>query len=397
MTTQHLAGIVFLLGVGSLCAFQDVPSSAKKFSVKIQDEKAVVVNVENSGAVDPAQRIRFMSQGNFFISVNTMQNQTLHLSHFPNFMINGRFMAPGNGGRFENVNTPLPKTPGGKSRMGSQTTWAVDNNFRITQTTELIPSKSRRPGEKRLMDTVLVSYRLENKGTQAHTVGLRVYMDTYVIDNDGCMFAAPNFPNRILDGMVLQEKTLPPYLQMLQRPDLKNPGYVAHLTLDMGSAYERPQKLVLTRHGAGFGNWDMPAFASMGDSAIGIYWAIKELKAGSKREIAYAYGEGVAVPAESEGRFQVALGGSLQPGKIFTVSCTVADPGVGQSLALELPEGMQRLEGSEIQPVAPLADGQETSVVLWKARVLRGGDHTVRIRSSTGVTQAKVISIVPAE
>ena len=61
MKTQLLTVIAFVLGVGSLNAFQDVPSSGGKFGVKIQDEKAVVVNVEGSGAIDPTQRIRFMS------------------------------------------------------------------------------------------------------------------------------------------------------------------------------------------------------------------------------------------------------------------------------------------------------------------------------------------------
>jgi hypothetical protein len=31
--------------------------------------------------------------------------------------------------------------------------------------------------------------------------------------------------------------------------------------------------------------------------------------------------------------------------------------------------------------------------VLWKARVLRTGDHILRVRSSTGVTQTKIVSV----
>ena len=52
---------------------------------------------------------------------------------------------------------------------------------------------------------------------------------------------------------------------MLQNPDLKNPGFVSHLTLNLGNSLEKPERVVLTRHGAGFGGWDMPAMASMGD------------------------------------------------------------------------------------------------------------------------------------
>jgi len=172
--------------------------------------------------------------------------------------------------------------------------------------------------------------------------------------------------------------------------------FVSHLTVNVGSRFEKPKKIVLTRHGFGFNNWEMPAMASMGDSAIGVYWDIKELKAGTQREVRYAYGEGIAVPADSEGRFDLSLGGSFEPGKVFTISAAVADPAAGQSLALELPPGIERIDGKQIQPVAPLSDGQELSTVLWKARVLKTGDHTVRVRSSNGITQTKLISITLA-
>ena len=68
--------------------------------------------------------------------------------------------------------------------------------------------------------------------------------------HDGCLFAAPTIPKKILDGVELKDKMLPEYVQLLQRPNLDNPGYVAHLTLNLGSKIERPNRVVLTRHGA---------------------------------------------------------------------------------------------------------------------------------------------------
>src|ERR1043165_102609 len=316
----HLVSLMtFLIGAASLSAWQDEPTRSK-FGVKIQDEKAVVVPVEGgSGPIDPDERFRFQSQGNFNVGISTMQGQTLHLGHGPTFMINGQIMPPGAGGRIEKMNVPLPKTPSGKARNGFMSTWIVNNTLHITNTVELIPSKARGSGQKRQMDTVLIAFSMENKGPQSQTVGMRLYMDTYVIDNDGCLFAAPTIPNQILNGMILKEKTMPPYLQMLQRPDLKNPGYVSHMTFNLGGRYEKADKVYLSSFGAGYNGWDMRVFAANGDSAITPYWPIKELKAGGKREIAYAYGGGVAVPLDSEGRFQVSLGGSFEPGKIFTV------------------------------------------------------------------------------
>jgi hypothetical protein len=368
--------VIILFGMASLPAHTGEPAKPK-YTVKIHDEKTVVADIDDSGAIDPTRRINFQPQGNFFANISTLRGETLQLSHFPQFMINGRVLQPG---------------PSGRKRIGSMTVWAL-NDLRITQTMELHPSKSKGLGQKRLMNTVLITFTIENKGTTTQTVGTRVCMDTYVIDNDGCLFAAPTHPDKVLDGIVLKDKTLPAYVQMLQRPDVRNPGYVSHLTLNVGSRYEKVDKVILSSLRVGFGNWDMAVSPAMGDSAISFYWPIKEIKAGGKRELAYAYGEGVAVPAESEGRFQVALGGSFEPGKVFTISAVVADPALGQTLALELPKTMQRLEGKEVQPVGPLTEGLEYGTVLWRARVLQPGDHTIRIRSSTGVTQTKIVSI----
>jgi hypothetical protein len=392
MKTKLLA-LILLFGAASLYAFPQ-ETAKPKFDVKIQDDKTVFVDVEASGGIDPTKRIQFNgNNGGFMINIATMQGQTLHLSHFPNFLINNQFIQQAQG-PFKMAK--LPKTPGGKERNGHATTW-ITNGLHITQILELVPAKAKKPGEKRLMNTILVAYHIENKGTKPHSFGLRTYMDTFVIDNDGCMFAAPTIPNKILDGMVLEGKTLPPYLQMLQRPDLQNPGYVSHLTLNLGGRYEKANKVVLSRFGTGMGTYDMPAVASMGDSEIGVYWATKEIKPGGKRDLAYAYGEGIAASLESEGRFQLNLGGSFEPGKIFTISAVVADPGHGQSLSLELPAGMKRIEGQEIQAVLAPAEGQEFSSVVWKARVLEPGDYNLRVRSSTGVTQTKIVSIKPAQ
>lgn len=368
----------------------------KKFKVKITDEKTVVVDMEDSGLVDPVKRINFdvnaFQQGNFYLNIRTIGNQTLHLSHFPSFQINGQIYQAGQGAQFEAPKN-LPDGPGGKKRDGKSTTCKI-GDIRITQTLELHPSKAAGPGKKRLMNNVLVSYSFENKGARPATVAVRTYMDTYVIDNDGCLFAAPvTHPGKILDGVVLQDKTLPPYLQMLQRPDLKNPGFVSYLTLNVGSKFEKANKLVCTRHGAGFGGWDMPAMPAMFDSAVGFYWPAKELNPGMKRDVAYVYGEGIATTAESEGRFQLSLNGGFEPGKAFTISAVIADPAQGQTLTLELPAGMKRIEGKEVQSVPPLAEGQEFSTVLWKGRVVEPGDHTIRIRSSTGVTTTKIVSV----
>ena len=94
---------------------------------------------------------------------------------------------------------------------------------------------------------------------------------------------------------------------------------------------------------------------------------------------------------DQEGHFSVVLGGSFEPLKVFTIGVYVREPAVGQTLKLELPPGMERLEGKDIEPV-PAAEGEiMESYVLWKARVLQLGKFPVRIRSSTGLTQTKIV------
>ena len=392
---NFILGFAVVLVFGLTSSVQTQEPAKPKYTVKVDDDKTVVVDMEDSGAIDPMKRINFQAQGkfgNFNIGITTLQNQPLHLSHQPQFMIDGAVTQPGAGGRFE-AGPPLGKTASGRQRIGSAATWVTPTNLRITQTAELVPARPKKAGDKRLMNTIMIAYNVENKSAQPHKVAMRILMDTYVVTNDGCLFAAPTMPGKILDGIVLKDKTLPPYVQMLQNPNLANPGFVSHLTLNMGSRYDKAEKVTLSSLRVGFGQWDMPVAPAMGDSAICFNWAAKEIKAGGKRDLAYAYGEGIAVAPDSEGRFQMALGGSFEPGKVFTISAVVADPMLGQTMTLELPAGMERLEGKEIQPVAPLTEGQEFSSVLWKARVLQPGQHPIRIRSSSGMTQAKIVSI----
>jgi hypothetical protein len=363
--------------------------------VTIQDEKPVVV--ETALPFDATPRIRY-TPANLIAQIQSEQGQQLHLSHFPVINIDGRVMQPGQqGGRFEKVNQALPKSATGKVRRGFTSVFFIDD-LRITLTAELVPTKPG-PGEKkRELGTMLFRYVVENTGKQPRKFGLKDYLDMYVITNDGAMFAAPNFPNKILDGIELKGKTLPDYVQCLQNPDLKNPGYISHITVNLGSSIEKADRVVLSRHGAGgFGGWDMPAIASMGDSGVGIFFDPKEIKPGGRRDFGFAYGKGVAIAPESEGNVEVRLTGSFEPGKTFTVTALVHDPVVGQSLILELPKGMTLVEGREIQPVpVPTLDPPQ-SFVEWKCRLEEMGDFPLRVRSSTGVTQTKLIKISAAE
>jgi hypothetical protein len=361
--------------------------------VTIEDDKAIVV--ETALPIDPTPRIRYAASG-LGAQITDEQGRQLHLSHFPIIKIDEQVTQVGaRGGKFEKVNQSLPKTAGGRQRQGFQAVFMQDD-LRITLTAELTPTKPTAGNKKREMGALLMRYLVENVGKQPRKFGLKAYMDIYIITNDGALFAAPTFPNKILDGIELKDKTLPDYVQCLEQPDLKNPGYVAHLTLDLGTSLEKASRVVLSRHGAGgFNAWEMPAVQAMGDSALAVYFDPKEIKPGGKREFGYAYGKGIAIAPESEGRVEMRLGGSFAPGKLFTITAQVHDPIAGQALTLELPKGMSLIDGREIQPVPqPFADPPQ-SQVEWKCRVHEFGRFPVRLRSSNGVTQTKIVTVEP--
>jgi hypothetical protein len=133
-----------------------------------------------------------------------------------------------------------------------------------------------------------------------------------------------------------------------------------------------------------------------GDRAIVVYFSPREIKPRGKIECVYAYGQGTASNPENEGKVSVAFGGSFEPKKLFTLTAYVDEPLEGQSLALRLPAGMELVEGKAVQPVPPPAE-RGTSIVLWKARVLKTGRFPVHIRSSNGVTYTRTVTVSPSD
>src|SRR5262249_7116167 len=99
----------------------------------------------------------------------------------------------------------------------------------------------------------------------------------------------------------------------------------------------------------------------------------------------------------SNDKLGVTLGGSFEPGQNFTVSAYVENPIPGQTLKLELPDGLRRTEGNETQNVAAATGGRNTSIVTWKVLVERTGEFKPKVTSTTGLTQTKTISIARGE
>jgi hypothetical protein len=387
MNARHLFPAVTWLTLTAAVVQGDPP-----VRVHIQEEKTKIEEI--ALPVEPTIRAQPNFTGNmsYGLSVEGKRLTFGPGSARTNLKIDGQLQAP-NG-----INTQLPKAANGKARVGMQCV-SKHGNLVITQTLEVVagkPSAKPKPGEKRRMDTLLVRYTIENKDAKPHTVGVRLRMDTYCWTNDGCLFASPEkFPGKILDGVELKGKDVPNYLQILQNPDLNNPGWVAHFTLRFGSKYDGPTRAVLTWHGANDDGWNTPAMKANGDSEAAFYWDDMVVPAGGKRELAFAHGQGIAASPESEGRVALEFAGNFEPGKVFTITAVVSDPVEGQSLHLALPPGLEVVEGKDVQPVSPpSADG--IGFVMWKARVVKMGTHTLKVRSSNGVEYTTKVTIEEA-
>src|SRR5262245_9793263 len=353
--------------------------------VTLQDAKTRAVEL----ALDPAERAVLQMNSGMAIMVR-VDNQSMHLGQIvTTFRIDGQITFPA---RVNMQPVVLPKAPKGKARQGFMQEFD-QGPIHITQRAEVAPSKPAKtqPDSKRRLDTVLVRYTIENRDKQPHQVGTRIYVNTMLGTSRTALFAAPNQPGKVLNGVELKDKQVPDYLQVLQNGNLENPGLIATMTYRFGRSWEAPNRVVLTRIGAPGDGWNFNALPA-GNSAMAVYWDPVEIKPGGKRELAYAYGGGIASPPGGEGHVSLALGGSFEPGKLFTITAHVDDPAPGQSLSLELPDGIERVEGKERQPV-PLAAEENASVVIWKARVPRMGDFRVRVRSGAGATLTKLISV----
>jgi len=269
---------------------------------------------------------------------------------------------------------------------------------------ELVASKQPHVARRdsrgaRLIDTVRVRYLIENKDTKVFKVGLRTQIDTLIGGNDGVPFTVPG-----LTGLVThfadfpRVAPIPDFIQALERPNLRDPGTVAHLSLKLGGAIEPPNRVSLTHWpGVGYPNWDVPLMPLAGDSAVVLYWFDKLLKPGEIREMGYAYGLGSVASSDPGGKLGVTLGGSFEPGESFTVTAYVQGVEKGQTLTLETPQGLERHEGNETQIVPAPVRGVITSVVTWKVTVLETGNFPLKVVSSNGLSQAKLICIARPE
>jgi hypothetical protein len=86
------------------------------------------------------------------------------------------------------------------------------------------------------------------------------------------------------------------------------------------------------------------------------------------------------------GGFTLDLKGEFAVGKQFTVTADVNEPLPDQTLALELPAGLELVAGPTEQKVPP---NPTASKVNWQVKIQQPGKYSVKVKSSTGLVMGK--------
>jgi hypothetical protein len=219
---------------------------------------------------------------------------------------------------------------------------------------------------------------------------------------------------------------VPEYLLALEKNSLDKPGLVARVQLKVGGHFESPNRVTLgawpdlllsrlrrrpedTLPNGPYTFWQVPVFPmkavtafrrpgevrnSPPDSAVVMYWDPAPLKPGEKREVGFAYGVG-RLASEAGGALCVITDGLAAPKAPLLVQAVVSEPAADQTLTLELPPGLTLLDGRSVErvPPPPADAARKQSTVTWRVRGEKEGTYTLTVKSSTGISQSRAVSI----
>ena len=161
-------------------------------------------------------------------------------------------------------------------------------NIKVVQTLKLI-----KVGSNSFEDTVQIQYQVYNTGSKSHDVGIRIMLDTMLANNDWATFRVSSQGN-ITESKVYTGSAIPSVYQVYD--DLDDPT-----TLATGYLYRsndiKPDKVQFCNwpgiSGSGWshsvGNGD-----TLGDSAVGIYFNPRTVKAGKNFSVRTYYGVSVS-------------------------------------------------------------------------------------------------------
>ena len=206
-------------------------------------------------------------------------------------------------GVWEEKEGPLPLGPDGKARHGRQGVWRY-RNIAITQTVAAVPSQNKDADDQHLLDTCLISYRIENRDSEPHLVGIRCFVDVIVGKKDNPPFQLPGQKEFIKEPTDFPTPAkVPAYIKALERADQFNPGLTAYVALKMTGKLEPPGRFSVIDFNPTI-TWDVPLrnlnrpADESPDTGIVLYWQPTFMQPGGRRDVGYAYGIGLPVDVD---------------------------------------------------------------------------------------------------
>jgi hypothetical protein len=289
----------------------------------------------------------------------------------------------------------------GRHGEGKQCTWLYRPDA-----IEIVQKVERVPGEpyledgvyKRRVDTCLVRYELHNKDKETHTIALRMLLDTSVGKNDGGPYTVPG---KGLVDTKLELPTadaVPAFIQAMEYPDFQKSGIVAQLNLRIGGGIEPPDRVLLTHwEEKTVFLWEVPLEDMERDSCVVMYWE-RKLEPGQVRTVGYSYGLGNI--ATGKGNLGIAAGGNLCVGGDIDIVCYISQPQPDEKLTLLPCDGLKLDDGSPAEHsvgATGLGALARPNPISWRVRGAQAGSYDIEVRSSTGASQRRRITVRQAD
>ncbi len=288
---------------------------------------------------------------------------------------------PGIATRRSQVALPAP-------RKGWRTVYYYDDfKVEVTQEVELVH------GPSDALDTCVVRYIMENKGTNKQMVGLRVLLDTYIGTNDGVPFTIPGESGFVTTRRILNQKEVPQYLEAIENPeDPKNPGTAARIGLRFpDSDLDTPVKVVICGYQNGFHTqkWDVDPIKDIGkDSCVLIYWADTTLNKGERREVGYSYGLG---EVQGDGRLALSAPGVVTPNSEFVLTSYIHKAEKGQTFTVLLPPGVELAKGESAEKT--VAADAERVTLSWRLQAGEASKTPLPIKVEGAGTTSRPVRV----
>jgi hypothetical protein len=248
----------------------------------------------------------------------------------------------------------------------------------------------------RVEDAARVVYTVENHGTVAHRVGLRVVLDTMLGANDGAPLRAGD--TAITTAARFSGEGVPEYWQAFD--SLSAPAVISQGAL-RGEGLTPPNRMVMADWGRlADSAWDVDLpegadFTRAGeeeqDTAVALYWDPLPVEPGKSRMYTTLYGVG----GVSLSPAQISLG-LTAPAEVdyqygdtrsFGVTAYIENSGGfdahGAACTLQLPKGLKLAKGEAAAPLGELKS-KETRQVAW--RVLPTGEASGPLQFAVSVT-----------